>query len=116
VTNPPTSQPPVTNPPGNGACSASFRVTSAWSGNFQGEVTVRAGNAAVNGWTVRWTNPSGQSVTQLWSGVLNQNGSSVTVTNAAWNNAIPANGTQVFGFLSTVTGTPALNSLTCSSP
>jgi cellulase/cellobiase CelA1 len=106
----------VTPPPGNGACSATFRVTSAWSGNFQGEVTVRAGTSAINGWTVSWTNPSGQSVSQLWNGVLTQSGSSATVKNAAYNNAIAANGTQVFGFLSTTSGTPALTGLSCSSP
>ncbi len=116
TSRPPTSNPPTSNPPGNGACSASFKVTNAWSGNFQGEVTVQAGNTAVNGWTVRWTNPSGQSISQLWNGVLAQSGSNVTVTPADWNNVIPANGSQVFGFLSTATGTPALNNLTCSSP
>jgi predicted carbohydrate-binding protein with CBM5 and CBM33 domain len=113
TTRPPTT---TTQPPGNGACSASFHVTSAWSGNFQGEVTVTAGSAAVNGWTVNWTNPSGQSLSQLWGGVLTQSGSSASVKPAAWNGSIAAGGTTTFGFLSTTSGTPALTGLSCTSP
>jgi len=116
TTRPPTSPPVTTQPPTNGACSATFKVTSTWSGNFQGEVTVKAGTAAINSWTVNWTNPSGQSLSQIWGGVLTQSGSSATVKPASYNGTIPANGTQVFGFLSTTTGTPALNNLSCSSP
>ena len=117
-TEPPaTTQPPVTTqPPSDGACSATFKVNSAWPGNFQGEVTVKAGTSGVNAWTVRWTNPTGQSLSQLWSGVLDQGGSSVSVKNASWNGSLAANDTAVFGFLSTTSGTPELTDLSCSSP
>jgi len=119
-TRPPTTTttrpPTTTQPPSNGACSASFKVTSAWSGNFQGEVTVTAGSAAINGWTVNWTNPSGQSLSQLWGGALTQSGSSATVKPAAWNGSVAAGATTTFGFLSTTSGTPALTGLSCASP
>jgi hypothetical protein len=79
-------------------------------------VTVRAGTSAVNGWTVRWTNPAGQALDQLWNGSYSVSGSLATVKPAAWNGSIPANGSLTFGFLATVTGTPALSGLTCGSP
>lgn len=87
---------------------------NSWPGGFQGEVTVTAGSTAVNGWTVRWTLGSGQTITQLWSGTLTTNGSAVTVSNASYNGTVPASGSTVFGFLAN--GTPSTPSLTCTSP
>ena len=62
-TTPPTSSPsagpttasptgPASTPPVAGACSATYRTVNSWSGGYQGEVTVRAGSSAINGWTV----------------------------------------------------------------
>ncbi|WP_204029663.1 lytic polysaccharide monooxygenase, partial [Micromonospora andamanensis] len=69
-TTPPPTTPPPTNPPPAGACSATYRVTSTWSGGFQGEVQVTAGNAAIRGWRVTWTNGSGQQVNQAWNATV----------------------------------------------
>ncbi|MEU8060258.1 cellulose binding domain-containing protein [Microbispora bryophytorum] len=52
----------------SGACSATYRVDS-WPDGFQGEVTVRAGNAAISGWTVNWAWPGSQTIPQLWGRV-----------------------------------------------
>ncbi|MGC9669602.1 cellulose binding domain-containing protein [Planosporangium sp. 12N6] len=46
-----------------GACSATYRTVSSWTGGFQGEVTVTAGSSAINGWTVRWILNNGQGIT-----------------------------------------------------
>ncbi|WP_055588744.1 cellulose binding domain-containing protein [Streptacidiphilus griseoplanus] len=74
-------------------------------------------SAAVNGWTVRWTLPNGQTVTQLWNGALTTSGSGVTVRNADYNATIPAGATTSFGFTATSTGpATAPADLTCSSP
>ena len=110
--SPPPSS-PSSPPPVGGACSATYRTTSSWQGGFQGEVTVKAGSGT-NGWTVKWTLGSGQSINQLWSGVLTTSGSAVTVRNAAWNGNLPADGSTTFGFIgSGSAGTPTL---TCTSP
>ncbi|MFC7483948.1 cellulose binding domain-containing protein [Luedemannella flava] len=94
---PVTSRPPVTSgPPPSGTCSATYRVINAWPGGFQGEVTVKAGSSPITSWRATWTLPSGQSITQLWSGQLSTSGSNVTVTNASWNGSIAANGTTTF--------------------
>ncbi|MEU0560300.1 polysaccharide deacetylase family protein [Dactylosporangium sp. NPDC006015] len=109
-----TSQPPTSPPPAGGACSATYAVTSSWQGGFQASVTVRAGNAAISRWTVRWTFANGQTITQLWNGTLSTSGSAVTVTNVSYNGAVPANGTTSFGFTGTWNGTNAVPTLTCT--
>jgi len=59
----------------------------------------------LNSWTVRWTLPSGQSISQLWNGSLTVTGSLAVVRNVSWNGSIPVNGSTTFGFLATSTGT-----------
>ena len=112
-----TSRPPTTTtsaPPGS--CTASYAIVNEWPGGFQAEVTVRAGSSPINGWTVGWTLASGQTITQLWSGVLTTNGSNVTVRNVDYNGSLPASGSTTFGFLGTWSGTNPVPSLTCTSP
>jgi alpha-L-fucosidase 2 len=79
-------------------------VTSSWSGGFQAEVTVTAGATAIKGWTVSWTFPSGQVISQVWGGTHTQSGSSVTVTNAAYNGALAPGAAATFGLIASVTG------------
>jgi poly(3-hydroxybutyrate) depolymerase len=112
TTRPPTTAPPTTQPPA-GTCSASYRTTGSWPGGFQGEVTVAAGSSAIKSWTVRWTLDTGQTITQVWNGTLAVSGSSVTVSNASYNGALPASGSTSFGFLGN--GTPSASTLTCTS-
>jgi endoglucanase len=112
TTTPPTTTVPPTTPPVTGKCSATYRTVNSWSGGFQGEVTVKAGSAAITSWTVKWTLASGQSITQLWSGQLSTSGSAVTVTNLSWNGSLGANGTTTFGF--TANGNVSTPTLTCS--
>jgi len=100
---------------GGGACTATYGTTNSWSGGFQGSVTVTAGASAVNGWTAKWTFPSGQTVTQIWSGTLTQNGSSETVQNVDYNAQIAAHASQSFGFLGSGTAPSALT-VSCTGP
>ncbi|GAA4095517.1 endo-1,4-beta-xylanase [Actinomadura miaoliensis] len=104
---------PPTDPP-SGACSATIATTNSWQGGFQSTVTVRAGSAPVNGWTVRWTWPGGQSITSLWNGEPTGSGSTVTVRNASYNGSIAAGSSVTFGF--TANGTAATPTATCTSP
>jgi peptidoglycan/xylan/chitin deacetylase (PgdA/CDA1 family) len=110
-----TSQPPNSPPPAGGACSATYAITSSWQGGFQGSVTVKAGTAAISRWTVTWTFANGQTITQLWNGTLSASGSAITVANASYNGAVPANGTTSFGFTGTWNGTNAVPAPTCSA-
>ncbi|MFB9234912.1 lytic polysaccharide monooxygenase [Plantactinospora siamensis] len=112
TTTPPTSTPPTTRPPTTppsttppaGGCSATYRVTSQWSGGFQGEVQVTAGAAAIRGWTVRWTYANGQTISSSWNATVSSTGSTVTATNVAYNGALGAGASTTFGFLGSWSG------------
>ncbi|GGO21988.1 hypothetical protein GCM10010116_44310 [Microbispora rosea subsp. aerata] len=99
--------------PQPGGCSATIRTVNSWPGGFQSEVTVQAGSAALNGWTVSWSWPGGQSITQLWNGTVSGSGSNVTVRNAPYNGTVPAGSSTTFGF--TANGTAATPALSCGA-
>jgi len=84
-----------------GACAATLRVISQWTGGYQAEVEVRAGSAGTRGWTVTFNG----SVQQGWNAVLSSNGQTVTARNATYNGTLAPNGSTTFGFLGS--GTPA---------
>jgi arabinoxylan arabinofuranohydrolase len=97
--------------PAPGGCAATYRTTSSWQGGFQAEVTVTAG-AALSGWRVSWTLPSGQTVNQVWNGTLSTSGTTAVVSNASYNGALAAGATAAFGFIAT--GSASTPALTCS--
>jgi mannan endo-1,4-beta-mannosidase len=89
-----------------GGCTASYRVANSWQGGFQAEVTVKnTGTSTINSWTVSWTFPNGQRVTQLWGGRHTQTGDAVTVRNETWNGVLAPNAATSFGFIGSWTGT-----------
>ncbi|MGK5672982.1 cellulose binding domain-containing protein, partial [Micromonospora sp. URMC 106] len=106
-----------TTPPPTGGCAATYRVTGSWQGGFQGELVVRnAGSSAIAGWTVGWTFPDGQKITQLWGGTHTQTGAAVSVRDAGWNGALGAGASTTVGFLGSWTGTNgAPATVTCTS-
>ncbi|MDT6982430.1 cellulase family glycosylhydrolase [Streptomyces lusitanus] len=88
--------------PAAGSCAVAYRVTGAWPGGFQAEVVVRnSGSAAVDGWTLRWTFPSGQRVTSLWGGTVTQSGAEVSVAAAPYTATIPPAGSVSLGLTGT---------------
>jgi hypothetical protein len=114
-TSAPSSPPPAsTSPTGGGACTASYSQVNSWQGGFQGNVTVKAGNAAINSWTVKATFSNGASITQLWNGVLSGSAPSYTVKNQTYNGSLSANASTTFGFLAS--GTAAAPALSCTTP
>jgi cellulase/cellobiase CelA1 len=67
----------------------SYAVQNQWSGGFSANLTItNTGSTVLNGWTLRFTFPAGQQITQLWNGNVMQSGSAVTVTNASYNGQI----------------------------
>jgi Cellulose binding domain len=118
----PSSSRPVSSAPasstGTGSgCTASYSISSSWSGNFQGGVTVKnSGSTAITGWKVTWTYANGQAVSQAWSANVTQSGSSVTATNVSYNGALAAGATTTFGFLATWNNsTNAVPAVTCTA-
>ncbi|MFC7528542.1 cellulase family glycosylhydrolase [Actinoplanes sp. GCM10030250] len=107
---------PSTSPSNpTGGCTATYAVTNSWPGGFQGTVTVKAG-AAINGWTVNWTWPNGQALTNTWNATVTSSGAAVTARNAGYNGKLAAGGEASFGF--TATGGTTNNSpspVTCAA-
>ncbi|MET7418925.1 glycoside hydrolase family 9 protein [Dactylosporangium sp. NPDC005555] len=93
-----------TPPTPTGGCKVAYS-TNGWSTGFTGNVTItNNGPAAWTSWTMTFAFAGDQRVTQGWSGRWTQTGSTVTVTNEAWNGAVPAGGTVSLGFNATYTG------------
>ncbi|MEU4620892.1 cellulose binding domain-containing protein [Actinoplanes sp. NPDC023801] len=101
-------------------CSVKYTVSSQWTGGFGAAVDVTNLGDPLPGWSLVFTFPAGQTITQLWNGAVTQSGSAVTVRNAAWNGSLATNGTASFGFNGSWTGSNpvptafTLNGVTCT--
>ncbi|MEU0676522.1 cellulose binding domain-containing protein [Streptomyces sp. NPDC006172] len=90
-----------TDPPPDptGACTVAYTITNQWSGGFQADVKLtNTGASAWSGWSLDWTFPDGQTVSQLWNAQYTQSGSSVTARNTTWNAVVAAGSSVGFGF------------------
>jgi predicted carbohydrate-binding protein with CBM5 and CBM33 domain len=115
ATTPPATTPPTTAPPAGAGCTAMYNVVGAWTGGFQGQVMVHAGDAAIGRWTVSWTWPGAQSLAQTWSGTASASGSLVTVKNVSWNGTVAAGDYVTFGFLGSGSAPATVDNLSCST-
>ncbi|MER5629714.1 cellulase family glycosylhydrolase [Streptomyces nitrosporeus] len=89
-----------------GTCSVGYRIVGQWPGGFQGELTIRnTGTTAIDGWTLGFAFPNGQTVSNMWGGTPAQSGSAVTVTPAGYTSTITAGGSVTVGFTGSHTGT-----------
>jgi hypothetical protein len=110
------SSPPSSTAGSGKSCTATYSTVSSWQGGFQASVTVaNTGTTATNGWQVTITNPSGESITQLWNGTVSTGGSVSTVTNASYNGAISVGGNTSFGYTGSATGTVTAPTVNCSA-
>ncbi|AEB43182.1 MULTISPECIES: GH12 family glycosyl hydrolase domain-containing protein [Micromonospora] len=114
--------PPTTTPPpsGSGACAVKYTANS-WNNGFTADVQItNTGSSTINGWTLAYSLPSGQQVTNSWNATVSQSGSSVTARNVGHNGTIPPGGTASFGYQGTLNGAYAnptsftLNGTACS--
>ncbi|WP_225095370.1 cellulose binding domain-containing protein [Streptomyces sp. CoH27] len=95
-----------TTPPGSGACSVTYTVTSQWSGGFQADVRLtNTGSSPWNGWSLGWSFAGGQKITQLWNADYTQSGSATTAKNLSWNGTVAAGSSVDFGFTGSWSGT-----------
>jgi endoglucanase len=96
----PTPSPTVTVTPTPGSkIAVTYTVENDWKTGAMVSVTLQNnGTTAVNGWTVNWTFPNDQKITNMWNATYTQSGNSVTVKNEAYNSSIPVKGSVSFGF------------------
>jgi cellulase/cellobiase CelA1 len=76
----------------------------------------------ITGWTLGWTFPGNQQISNAWNATVTQSGQQVTARNVDHNRTLNANGgTAAFGFQATYSGTNAnpatftLNGTTCTA-
>jgi endo-1,4-beta-xylanase len=117
-TNPTTSAPPQQ---GGGACRVSNSVSS-WNNGLTDNITItNTGTAAINGWSLKFTLGSGQTITSGWNATYSPTSGQVTATNVSYNGSIPPGGSTTIGFQATHSGNTAapsgftLNGAACSS-
>ncbi len=88
---------------GGGTCQVAY-VKNEWGGGFTANLTVtNTGITAINGWTLAWSFPGDQKVTNAWNATVNQTGSAASATNLSYNAAIAPGGNVQFGFQGTWT-------------
>jgi hypothetical protein len=112
----PSTAPTSSSPPGSRTCTATYTVTNQWSGGFQVDVAVRnTGATALSGWRVAWTFTNGQTIADLWNGVIITGPPNVTVGNTSWNGALAPNAGTTFGFTGTWSGANETPRPTCTA-
>lgn len=62
-----------------------------------------SGTSAINGWTLGFTFPGDQKITNAWGATTNQSGAAVTATNVAYDGSIAPGANTSFGFQGTWT-------------
>jgi endo-1,4-beta-xylanase len=104
--------PSTSQQPGTKSCTATVAI-NAWNGGFVATVTVKAGTAALTGWTAGLTLPSGAAVTNTWSATPNGNSGAVSFTNVGYNGTVAASASTSFGFQGT--GAAPSTTATCTA-
>jgi hypothetical protein len=107
---------------GGGTCKVVYATQSQWGGGFVAGVTItNTGTSAISGWTLKFTFPGDQKITNAWNGQESQIGEAVTITNESYNATISPGANTSLGFQGTWTSSDAVptaftvNGATCSA-
>jgi cellulase/cellobiase CelA1 len=81
---------------------------NAWNTGLTETITItNTSGTAINGWSLVFTLPSGQTITSGWSASYAPTSGQVTARNVAYNASIPPNGSIGIGFQATHNGNTA---------
>lgn len=96
---------------GGGSGPSGCRVTytsNNWHNGYTANVTItNTGSSTINGWTLTYSLPAGQSITNTWNATVTQNGSSVTARSISHNGTLAPGASTSFGYQGTYSGTYA---------
>jgi O-glycosyl hydrolase len=99
----------VTGGSGGGTCAVSYSTQSQWAGGFVANVNIsNTGTAPINGWTLAFTFPGDQKITNAWNGVVTQSGENVSIKNQSYNATIAPGSSTSLGFQGTWTNSDAV--------
>ncbi|WP_435821359.1 family 43 glycosylhydrolase [Micromonospora parva] len=120
TTPPPTTPPPTTPPPSGSDCRVTATV-NAWNSGLTEDITItNTSSTTVNGWSLAFGLPSGQSITAGWNATYAPTSGQVTARNVSHNSAISPGASVSIGFQANHTGNTAapstftLNGATCA--
>ncbi|MFY1691470.1 cellulose binding domain-containing protein [Plantactinospora sp. WMMB782] len=118
-TAPPTVVP--TTPPGGGTGPRVTYAMNTWNSGFTASIGItNTGTSTIDGWTLAFTLPSGQSITSAWNATYSPASGQVSVRNVSYNGTLAPGATVEFGFQATHTGNTAeptaftLNGIPCT--
>jgi len=98
----------MVSPAGGGTCQVVYSTTSQWPGGFTANITItNTGSSALSSWTLKFTFPGDQHITNAWNGTASQSGENVTIINASYNGTIAPGGSTSVGFQGTWTSSDA---------
>jgi glucuronoarabinoxylan endo-1,4-beta-xylanase len=81
---------------------------STWSNGFTAAIhLVNTGPAPVDGWSLAFTLPAGQSITGGWNATYSPASGQVTATNLSYNGTLAPGAATDIGFQATHTGNTA---------
>ena len=104
-----------------GSCSVGYSV-NAWNTGLTTAITItNTGSSTINGWSLAFTLPAGQTITSGWNATYSPTSGAVTARNVSYNGTLTAGGSTSIGFQATHTGNTAkptsftLNGAACTS-
>ena len=90
--------------PGPGSCAVTATVNAWYTGLTESITITNTGSTTVNGWSLVFTLPNGQSITSGWSATYAPSSGQVTARNVGYNPTIAPNAAVTIGFQATHTG------------
>jgi len=96
-------------------------VISAWNTGLTANITItNTGSATIDGWSLAFTLPAGQTITGGWNATYSPPSGQVTATNVSYNGTLTPGASTAIGFQATHTGNAAaptaftLNGVPCA--
>jgi endoglucanase len=86
-------------------CTVTYSVVNSWPDGFQAGITITNAGAAITSWTLAFTFPNDQVITDGWDGTYTQSGPNVTVASESWNGSLATGASTTIGFTGTVGAT-----------
>ncbi|WP_174248231.1 cellulase family glycosylhydrolase [Streptomyces hoynatensis] len=90
--------------PGTAACRVAVGIQSWGTGLTETLSLTNTGTTAVNGWSLAFDLPEGQTITNGWNATYSPGSGHVTATHAAYNATLAPGATLSLGFQATHTG------------
>ncbi|SDR23187.1 cellulose binding domain-containing protein [Thermostaphylospora chromogena] len=116
----PSPSPTPSGGPEEGTCRVGYTMNT-WDTGFTADISItNTGTSAIDGWTLVFTLPAGQSITSGWNATYSPSSGQVSARNVSHNATIAPGATVNIGFQATHTGNTAkptaftLNGVPCT--